>query len=142
MIPKTKFLIIILILLLSFTFISGCIKPSTYMIEMRDGIKLATDIYLPKNQNQPHGAILIRTPYNKNGSTLTGINFANAGWPTVIQDTRGRFASEGNDTVFRNSHTDGPDTLKWIADQSWSNGKIATLGGICIRFDSILYGWC
>ncbi|MFE3845622.1 CocE/NonD family hydrolase [Thermoplasmatota archaeon] len=99
------------------------------MVEMRDGIKLATDIYLPKNQNQPHGVILIRTPYDKNGSILTGINFANAGWPTVIQDMRGRFASEGIDTVFRNSHTDGPDTLEWIADQSWSNGKIATLGG-------------
>jgi predicted acyl esterase len=129
MLTKTKFVTIIAILLLSFTFLSGCIKPTTYMVEMRDGIKLATDVYIPKNQNQQHGVILIRTPYDKNGSLLTGINFANAGWPTVIQDIRGRFASEGIDTVFRNSHTDGPDTLEWIANQSWSNGKIATLGG-------------
>jgi putative CocE/NonD family hydrolase len=42
---------------------------------------------------------------------------------------RGRYASEGNDTVFRSDHTDGPDTLAWIADQNWSNGKIATFGG-------------
>jgi len=129
MLMKTKFVIIIVMLLLSLTFLAGCIKPTTNMVEMRDGIKLATDIYLPRNHNQPHGVILIRTPYDKNGSVITGTNFANAGWPTVIQDMRGRFSSEGIDTVFRNSHTDGPDTLEWIANQSWSNGKIATLGG-------------
>ncbi|MCK4348378.1 MAG: CocE/NonD family hydrolase, partial [Thermoplasmatales archaeon] len=110
--------------------LSGCIKSNEYMVEMRDGIHLATDVYLPKNNNSPHGTILMRTPYDKTSYDYlsTGMNLANAGWPTVIQDMRGRFASEGIDTVFKNAHTDGPDTLAWIADQSWSNGKIATYG--------------
>jgi predicted acyl esterase len=101
----------------------------TYMIPMRDGIRLATDVYLPSPINSPHGAILIRTPYNKNWLSLTGASSANNGWPTIIQDVRGRFNSEGVDTVFMNAHTDGPDTLEWIAAQNWSNGKIATYGG-------------
>lgn len=99
----------------------------TIMVEMRDGIHLATDLYLPDGGSPPHGSIIIRTPYNKNGSNLGG--WANAGWPSLVQDMRGRFQSEGIDTVFRNAHTDGPDTLAWIANQSWSNGKICTYGG-------------
>lgn len=100
----------------------------TYMVPMRDGVKLATDVYLPIFHGSPHGSILLRTPYNKNDLTELGIILALLGWPTIIQDMRGRYASEGNDTVYRNAHTDGPDTLAWIANQSWSNGKIATVG--------------
>ena len=99
----------------------------TYMVEMRDGIHLATDVYLPDNISSPHGAILVRTPYNKNGSGMGG--WANKGWPSIVQDTRGRFQSEGIDTIFRDAHTDGPDTLEWISSQNWSNGKVATIGG-------------
>jgi predicted acyl esterase len=99
----------------------------TYMIEMRDRIHLATDVYLPDNQSQPHGAILVRTPYNKNKTGMGG--WADSGWPSIVQDCRGRFQSEGIDTMFRDAHTDGPDTLDWIADQNWSDGKVATSGG-------------
>jgi len=128
-IKKTKPMVILIICTLLFSvFLAGCIVPTEYMVEMRDGIHLATDVYIPKGQNPPHGSILIRTPYNKNPIGLIGMNWAKNGWPTVIQDMRGRFASEGIDTVFRNAHTDGPDTLSWIANQSWSNGKIATWG--------------
>ena len=70
----------------------------TYMVEMRDGIHLATDVYLPDNISSPHGAILVRTPYNKNGSGMG--DWANKGWPSIVQDTRGRFQSEGIDTIF------------------------------------------
>jgi len=111
--------------------IEGVIKPlytkETFMVEMRDGIHLATDVYLPDGGSPPHGAILIRTPYNKNGSGMG--NWADMGWPSIVQDTRGRFQSEGIDTIFRDAHTDGPDTLDWIASQNWSNGKVATIGG-------------
>jgi len=100
----------------------------TYMVEMRDGVKLATDVYRPILRFRPHGTILLRTPYNKDNLAIIGFLLSLFGWPTVIQDMRGRFASEGNDTVFQNAHTDGPDTLSWIANQSWSNGKIATIG--------------
>ncbi len=100
----------------------------TYMVEMRDGIHLATDVYRPIFRFFPHGTILLRTPYNKTDLKSLGFLFSLLGWPTVVQDMRGRHASEGIDTVYRNSHTDGPDTLAWIANQSWSNGKIVTAG--------------
>jgi len=118
----------ILCILLVSLVLSGCVTPKHYMVPMRDNIQLATDVYV-KPQNQQHGAILIRTPYNKDALILLGMNWAQNGWPTVIQDVRGRFASEGIDTVFKSDHTDGPDTLAWIANQTWSNGKIATFGG-------------
>ena len=126
---KYTALIITILMLLMLVFTTGCIKKNTFMIPMRDGISLATDVFIPKGTNPPHGSILIRTPYNKNLLSLIGNNWAQQGWPVIIQDMRGRFASEGNDTVFNNAHTDGPDTLKWIVNQSWSNGKVATFGG-------------
>lgn len=122
----TVFLLLPLMLFVVFT---GCVSNDTYMVEMRDGVKLATDVYLPDENILSHGTLLIRTPYNKNDMKLTGIQWSQAGWPVVIQDMRGRYASEGIDTVFRNAHTDGPDTLSWIANQSFCNGEIATFGG-------------
>ncbi len=111
-------------------FSSGCIQPTQYMVEMRDGVCLGTDVYVkPRQADEPHGSICIRTPYNKNDLRLIGVRFARNGWPTVIQDVRGRFSSEGNDSVFRHDQFDGPDTLTWIAAQPWSNGKVATYGG-------------
>ena len=106
----------------------GSIFGRTYMVEMRDGVSLATDIYDMILRPLPHGTILLRTPYNKSEISIFGFLFSILGWPTVIQDIRGRYASEGNDTVYQNSHTDGPDTLEWIANQRWSNGNIATVG--------------
>jgi predicted acyl esterase len=99
----------------------------TFMVAMRDGIQLATDIYLPDGGSPPHGTIFIRTPYNKNGTGMG--DWANKGWPSIVQDTRGRFQSQGNDTMFRDDANDGYDTLAWIATQNWSNGKVATIGG-------------
>jgi predicted acyl esterase len=99
----------------------------TFMVEMSDGVRLATDVYLPDGNITPHGAILVRTPYNKNGSGMGG--WADKGWPSIVQDTRGRFQSEGTDTMFRDDHTDGYDTLEWIAEQNWSDGQVATIGG-------------
>ncbi len=88
------------------------IKPvytkDTYMIEMRDGVHLATDVYLPDEIPSTHGSILIRTPYNKDYTNMG--DFADAGWPTIVQDMRGRYASEGIDTIFRNFQKDAPVT--------------------------------
>lgn len=126
---KKIFVILSVIILISIVFTTGCIKKSTVMIPMEDGVKLATDVYVPQGNVQPHGSILIRTPYNKNLLYLIGNAWAQDGWPTVVQDMRGRYASEGEDTVFRNAHTDGPATLEWMGNQTWSNGKIATFGG-------------
>ena len=135
---KLRPLICLTIGILLFSLIlGGCITPKTYMVEMRDGVKLATDVYLPKS-TQPHGVILIRTPYNKNSLVLLGTNWANNGWPLVGQDMRGRYESEGIDTVFRTEYADGPDTIVWIANQSWCNGKIATFGGSALGITQYL----
>lgn len=138
---KISFVIITAIMLVLVAVTTGCIQKSTVIIPMEDGVNLATDIHRLNVSILPHGSILIRTPYNKNQFMPLGTGWALTGWPTVIQDMRGRFASEGIDTVFRNAHTDGPDTLEWIGEQCWSNGKIADMGGFSQWNMSVLYGW-
>ena len=72
---------------------------TTYMVPMRDGVQLATDVYRPIFRSSPHGTIFLKTPYNKDLLKIVGIIGILCGWPTVIQDMRGRFASDGIDTV-------------------------------------------
>ncbi|MCJ7697233.1 MAG: hypothetical protein MUO73_02765, partial [Thermoplasmata archaeon] len=83
---------------------------TTYMVTMHDGVQLATDVYRPIFRSSPHGTIFLKTPYNKDYLKIVGIIGILRGWPTVIQDMRGRFASGGIDTVFKNESTDGADT--------------------------------
>ncbi|KYK34641.1 MAG: hypothetical protein AYK22_04970 [Thermoplasmatales archaeon SG8-52-3] len=106
---------------------TGIIKDS-YMVTMRDGINLATDVYLPIFLKKPHGAIFLRTPYDKDDLYELGVLLALVGWPTIIQDIRGTHASEGIFSGYRKCQTDGPDALKWIGSRDWSNGKVATVG--------------
>ncbi len=106
-------------------------EPTTHMVEMRDGVALATDVYLPAGEG-PFPVILWRTPYDKAGDQWTAQALTENGIAVVAQDTRGRFDSEGRDLVFT-SDGDGPladgyDTMAWIAEQPWSNGKIGTSG--------------
>ncbi len=115
---------------------------TTTMISMRDGIHLATDVYRPIFRSSPHGTILIRTPYNKDSLSIVGILGILRGWPMVIQDMRGRSSSEGIDTGFKNDSADGADTLAWIVNQSWSNGKIVTYGLSALGIVQVLFSWC
>jgi uncharacterized protein len=101
---------------------------TTYMIPMRDGIHLATDVYRPIFRSSPHATLLIRTTYGKDALAIIGFLGIFRGWSVVIQDTRGRAASEGIDTGFKNDSSDGTDTISWIVNQTWSNGKIITYG--------------
>lgn len=103
---------------------------TTYMIEMRDGISLATDVYIPDRINLgQRGTVFIRTPYDKDGLSAFAALFTSLnGYITVTQDMRGRFASEGIDMVFQNASTDSFDTIEWILEQSWSNGKVVSYG--------------
>jgi len=104
------------------------------MISMRDGKKMATDIYLPDlpgNSEQsadPWPTLLCRTPYNKEFFGSQAEAFAMNEYAVVVQDVRGRFASEGEFTPHRNEIEDGYDTVEWAADQPWSNGRIGTYG--------------
>jgi putative CocE/NonD family hydrolase len=97
------------------------------MVPMRDGVKLATDIYVPTDAGVAHAAIVMRTPYNKNpgGGAAT---FASHGYVVVVQDVRGKFASEGEFQVYGHDKTDWVDTFDWISKQSWSNQKIGSFG--------------
>src|SRR6516225_3592386 len=110
----------------------GTATKLSFMVPMRDGVKLATDIYLP-NTNGAFPALLSRTPYNKGIMTAAGEDGARHGYATVLQDTRGRFASEGENLPFEADgwagHWDGYDTVEWIVRQPWCNRKIGTFGG-------------
>jgi putative CocE/NonD family hydrolase len=102
------------------------------MVAMRDGIRLATDIYLPARQGHKLSGefpvIVYRTPYNKDGLRRTGIYFARHGYVVVAQDCRGRFASQGEFDLLRSDGRDGYDTIEWAGAQPWSNGKVGTAG--------------
>ena len=100
----------------------------TVTIPMRDGIHLAADIY-GADPSSPRPVLLARTPYDKTGLRKKAESFARSGYVVVIQDCRGRYASEGAYTPYNNDKQDGFDTLEWIAAQPWSNGKVAMFGG-------------
>jgi putative CocE/NonD family hydrolase len=107
----------------------------TAMVPMRDGIRLATDIRLPAG-DRPWPVALLRTPYGKEdalaGSPWPAAQFAQNGIVVVVQDVRGRFASEGKALLYFDDgwggRQDGLDTVAWIRQQPWCNGKIATFG--------------
>ena len=98
------------------------------MVPMRDGVKLATDIFRP--QEEPKAPVVfIRTPYKKDMVELQARYFARRGYVCAVQDCRGRFSSEGTWEPFVNDPQDGYDTIEWLAVQPWSNGKIGMIGG-------------
>ena len=104
------------------------------MIPMRDGVRLATDIYFPALDGQPASGkfpvILERTPYDKAGSgnVTNGTYYARRGYVCAIQDVRGRFVSEGEWYPFAKEAPDGYDTVEWLAAQAWSDGQVGTMG--------------
>ena len=107
---------------------------SNVMIPMRDGVRLATDIYLPALNGQlasgKFPVILERTPYDKAGSgnVTNGTYYARRGYVCAIQDVRGRFVSEGEWYPFAKEAPDGYDTVEWLAAQEWSDGQVGTMG--------------
>lgn len=100
------------------------------MVPMRDGVRLATDLYFPLGAGEKHPVILIRTPYNKNAGyiNMNGQFFAGQGYVVVAQDCRGKFESEGDYVVSMDDTPDGFDAVNWAASQPWSTGKVGTYG--------------
>ena len=101
-------------------------------IPMRDGARLYADVYRPDTSERVP-VLLQRTPYNKNmpaarGSVLDALRAVSHGYAVVIQDTRGRYASDGEFYPFRDEIDDGYDTVEWCASQPWSNGKVGMYG--------------
>ena len=98
---------------------------------MRDGAVLYADVYRPDGPG-PFPTVLQRTPYDKSGPLATQmldpLKVAQNGFALVIQDTRGRFTSEGEFYCFVDDIEDGYDTVEWAASQPWSNGRIGMVG--------------
>ena len=98
-------------------------------IPMRDGVTLAADIYRPANPGR-YPVVLMRTPYNKNGDAILkeARAFAGRGYVYVAVDVRGRGDSDGDWRPYFFEGDDGYDAIEWCASQSWSTGKIGTIG--------------
>src|SRR5262245_56427033 len=112
------------------------------MVPMRDGIKLATDVYRPAREGQ-WPVLVMRHPYNKDFRfplsgwedrrmgvevNLNAERVVEAGYVIVAQDVRGRYASEGEFTPFLFECSDGADTIAWAARQPWSSGLVGMYG--------------
>ena len=104
---------------------------SNVPVPMRDGVLLHADVYRPSRPGR-YPVLLQRTPYDKASPAVTGIDYlraASAGYAVVVQDMRGRFASQGEFYPFLNEASDGYDTVEWTAVQPWSNGHVGMVGG-------------
>ncbi|GAC1648365.1 MAG: CocE/NonD family hydrolase [Ktedonobacteraceae bacterium] len=105
--------------------------------KMRDGVTLRANIYRPQGEGQ-WPVLLTRLPYGKDlpigTSTLDPSQVARRGYVVVIQDTRGRFASEGEWDPMRNEALDGVDTIAWAAKLPYSNGNVGMYGASYFGF--------
>ena len=110
--------------------ISASAAAEVHMVAMRDGVKLATETFLPPGEGA-YPVVLTRSVYGRTVGALAGA-FNAAGLGFVVQDTRGRGGSEGKDMVFADDGwgalQDGADTVAWLKTQPWCNGKIGTWG--------------
>ena len=106
------------------------------MMPMRDGIRLSTNIYRPKT-NGKVPVIFSRTPYNFNSwgdgkertrTLQSALQMVKKGYAYVVQNERGRYFSEGEWDILGVPLTDGYDAFTWLTNQTWSNGKIGTIG--------------
>ena len=113
-------------------------KFKNVMLPMRDGVRLATDVYRPARDGVlaegTFPTILCRTSYDKSAQRYVDIAdyFTPHGYVVGLQDLRGRFDSEGLGQYFHvvnvNEGNDGYDTVEWIAAQPWSNGRVGMVG--------------
>jgi len=107
------------------------------MMPMPDGVRLATDIYRPKDAAGKVPIIWVRTPYNFNfwdvhngvpADMTAALTAVKRGYAYVIQNERGHFFSEGNYDILGAPRSDGYNAVDWMSKQPWSNGKVGTTG--------------
>ena len=107
------------------------------MIPMRDGVRIAADVYRPKDISKKYPTVFVRTPYNfnfwdvRNGvprDMSSPLDAVKRGYAYVLMNERGHFFSEGNYDILGPPLSDGDDELSWIAKQPWSNGKVGLIG--------------
>src|SRR5712672_2072203 len=97
-------------------------------VSMRDGVTLRADIYRPDAEGK-FPVLLQRTPYDKNRGVEFGLKAAARGYVVIFEDVRGRYASEGEWSPFRNESNDGYDSVEWAAALPYSAGKVGMFGG-------------
>ena len=124
------------ILALGLAALTGCAATARVQIErdvvipMRDGVALRADIYRPAG-NGPFPVLVFRTPYGKHNAAESDrihLKAVERGYAVVLQDVRGRYASDGIFEPYRHEGDDGYDTIEWAAAQPWSTGRIGTYG--------------
>ena len=99
-------------------------------VPMRDGVVLRADIYRPSGDGK-FPVLVFRTPYGKHDAARSdGIHekAVARGYAVVMQDVRGRHASDGHFNPYRQEGADGYDTIEWAAGQAWSDGRVGTYG--------------
>lgn len=98
---------------------------------MRDGVKLLADVYTPEGSG-PYPVLLLRTPYGKTGAQSPGYRhpfwYARRGYVVVVQDVRGRGASEGDWYPFEHEAEDGYDSIEWAAALPGASGRVGMYG--------------
>ena len=105
--------------------------------EMRDGVVLRADVYRP-DTSEPLPVLLQRTPYGKGWSQVSfALMAAERGYAVAIQDTRGRWASEGDGYPFVHEMNDGYDSVEWVARQPWSDGQVGMYGGSYVGYTQL-----
>ncbi|HEY7305385.1 MAG TPA: CocE/NonD family hydrolase [Bryobacteraceae bacterium] len=107
------------------------------MVPMRDGKRMAADVYRPKDTSKKYPVILVRTPYNFNywdvklgapRDMTTELDAVKRGYAYVEMNERGHFFSEGEYDILGAPLSDGDDELTWMSHQPWSNGKVGVIG--------------
>ena len=110
---------------------AGIAVETDVRVRMRDGVHLACDIWRPATGG-PHPALVQRQPYDKRVAQTYVYDhpavYARHGYAVVIEDTRGRYASEGEFYPLRRDAEDGYDTIEWCAAQPWCNGRVGSFG--------------
>ncbi len=103
-------------------------------VPMRDGTILLADHYAPVTA-EPRATVLMRTPYGRGWEmAMMGRPFAERGYHLLLQSCRGTFGSGGTFTPGVDEASDGQDTVAWLREQDWFNGRLATAGPSYLAF--------
>ncbi len=113
------------------------VKRTNVKVPMSDGVNLAADVYLPRAKGK-FPTILVRTPYSKGGMAFFAEPMVKQGYAIVVQDVRGQQASEGTFIPFIHEKKDGTETLDWVADQPWCDGKIGIWGSSYLAYCALI----